>query len=355
MQRTQRDLAPPFETNNPAADNRQQFAAQGMRTGYIDLMITGDITIGTADATAIRNSGSLLALINYITVKEQGDQPVMIDPFLLKALTEAQAARSLPARRLGVLAQGTYSLSEIVRIPFAWNLGMNAWRTAFVERTPASPTYVTYNPNFDTSRIAVAGVGGTVTLSNFQIRTIQTYDDAVSEYRPYFRPRITQTKWTITGANPEFRCLLNPNAAVRQMVFGQDNGVSMVSDIINGLRVRTDSRLFLGQAMMPYDFLTQLQANEFGGDIYGLCGGLGPQGPTVNSGVYVYNFQSGGLMSCWFVPELQGQNFRAEINCQPSVTSGVTTSTITIATVEMLKITGLTLPNQPFNLYGADI
>lgn len=352
MNRQQIDLNPPFNSLTANTPNLQQIAAQGMRTGFIDLQITATLTLAGGPATAIRNSGSILGAITAIYFQEQGDQPVYLDPRILKLLTEAQSAREVPYTRLSALTDGATALREIVRIPFAWLLGVNAWRTSFVEKNPGAPTYVGIVPNLAATNIVITG--GTAVITNFAVQALQVFDDAVADYRPYFRPRMTQNSQTVAGANTNLRMLLTPSGPVRQIVVLQDNGVTAVRDIITSGRLVTDLRIFLGPSFLPWDFLSARQAMEYGGNVYQLFGGLGAPGTTYGAGL-VLNEQIGGLMSACIVPGSQGQNLRFEFNCLPSVTTGVVSSTITVGLVELQKVTGVTTPDQPFSMLGQDI
>jgi hypothetical protein len=316
----------------------------GLRTGYFIVTLAGALTTA-GPITDIFNNGSLAALFTLLSVQENNDDVVLWDPRLSVGLTSAIAAGDGANVRLNTLTPGTYNLREQIVIPFAWPLSGNEWETSFVEKNPQAPTYVRlqpwggYNPA-NAAGLAPILAGGTASLANLTVTIEQIADKNQVAYPPIFRPRFTQIINSVSAANAQLRTLLTTSAPQRGVLFMQDTNVGMVNDIVNTYRILSDYQGIDAPNFVNYDRMARYQRQIFGGNVFQYGGiGVDPAGGSM----LFRNWQSGGRLSEIIVPDVMGQNFRIETNCQPSVTAGATSSNLVAGIISLEKVANVTL------------
>lgn len=302
-----------------------------VQTHWVQLDIQGDFTIATAAAAAIRNRGSLWAAIEEVQVRENGKPRVEIDARVMRVLSEQAAPSALSSVRQTVLTAGTVTLKESARIYFAHPYAVQPRETAFMEHDSKQVLDVGVKLNSDggASHIAKAGAGGTVSLANLTVRCTHGYD-ADETIKPFFIPNIRQQIDTVSAASTKLPIYIKSPNVLRSLVLSQDDTVDgEVSDIVNTLKLRGDSRIWVDD--VTWEDMVAGSEFEFGGASgWATAAHLG------------FNFQTFGRLSKCLNPN-QDSNLRFELDCQPSAT-GSGSSQIRTTIVELLTDAQLTQP-----------
>lgn len=320
----------------------------GVRTHAIRVRIRGTATLAGGPATAIRNAGSLFALVDAIGIEENGEDRVNIDGRMLRALSQMVAPRPLSAIRLASYANGAYALEESAVIPLAWNLGVSPVETVFVERAPKQQTrvFTVFNASTGTTTL-LATTAGTVTISNLTITLEQIYDDA--SIRPIFIPRIRNYSEVVPGANAGQIIYLKSDRWIRGLILRQDSTVGEVDDIVNNIALRGDFRDYIGPGLVNFEDLVRGREFEFGGSLTAAgidATAAAPVQPDRN--VYLAtNFQEAGRLSNILNPNVD-LNLRWVADVQASVTAGATVSRLDTMFYELERVPGITAEAAPF-------
>jgi hypothetical protein len=299
------------------------------QTQFLDVLVSAQLDITVAAATAIRNRGSILAAFDEMGITEAGGDKWVVDPRVLKFLAETAAPSALTSSRLTSTAVGTYQLKEHFRIALAHPFSVNPRETAYMEHDPTLRLEFFAKLNGTSNGVAklVNAGGATVALSNIKITIRQGYDGEEAGL-PLFIPLVRALTLNVAAASTELPMEIKTTNRLRAMVVSQDTTpVGEVTDIINKAQLRGDSRFWLGPEMLSWDELARAQEFEYGGDVYS-----GPKGAHV-----MFNFQRFGRLADVLNPAQQDINMRWVFDCQPSVTAGVTSSIIRVTLIELVR------------------
>lgn len=332
----------------PTGQRNYSNMISGVRTHAIRVRISGTATLAGGPATAIRNAGSLFALVDAIGIEENGEDRVNIDGRMLRALSQMVSPRSLSATRLSSYANGAYNLSESAIIPFAWPLGVTPVETCFVERAPKQQTrvFAVFNATTGTTAL-LATTGGTVTISNLQIKLEQIYDDAA--IKPLFIPKIRNYSEVIAGANSGQIIYLKSDRWIRALIARSDSTVGEVDDVVNNIALRGDFRDYVGPGLVPWVDLVRGREFEFGGTLTAAgidATAAAPVQPD-RTCYLATNFQEAGRLSNILNPNVD-LNLRWVADVQASVTAGATVTRLDTCFYELERVPGITSEGAPF-------
>lgn len=306
----------------------------GMRTLALYFRISGSVTIAGGPITAIRNGGSILSQFSEFGLNENGDDVVRHDPRLAGIISQAHAARVISSTRLSSTANGTYPLEEIVMIPLTNPRAVSPAETAFVAKDAraALQAFVTWV----SSVTAICNPGAaTVTFTTPTVQVEQLYDDETGESVPLLRPFFQDMLFPISGAGNNIPLYLKTSRYIRGIAIQQDTNVGEVSDILSGLIVRGDRRVYYGPNAVTFGDLQRRQEFELAGDVF-------------RSGYLFLDFQRGGRLSNIINPNVD-TNLRLEVNATPSVTAGATSSNIRVSLLGLEVVDGVTAKQVMFD------
>lgn len=293
--------------------------AQG-QTHFLTVVLTAVLAV-TANGTAVLNRGSLMAAFDEMGIVENGRDRQNIDPRILRYIAEAAAPSTTTAVRATVATVQTTNLKETFRVYFAHPYSLNPRETAFLVRDPSTDYSFFHKLNGTNNGVAKIIAGGTATLQSVAVKVTQDFDEYEVE-RPQFLPTIRMITQKVAGTDKALDVYLRPNNYLRGLVIQQDTNVGEVTDIVNGLQLHGDRREVIGPEMVDWDTLKRAEEYDWGGNVLG-------------AGAYLYiNFQRNGRLASVWNPQ-QDANLRLTFDCQQSVTSGATTSTIRIAMLEL--------------------
>lgn len=291
------------------------------QTAFLTVVITATLQI-TVAGTDIRNRGSIMAAFDEMGIVENGKDRQFIDPRILRFISEAATPSAPTAVRLAsATAVATTQLRETFRVYFAHPYSLNPRETNFIVRDPTADFSFFHKLNATNNGLAKILTGGTATLTNVVVKVQQSMDEFEGD-RPSFIPTIRMISQKVTGADSSLDIFLRPQNYVRAIVIQEDSNIGEVSDIINKIQVHGDRREIFGPEMNDYDLLQQAQEYDWGGSMLGAPAYL------------LINFQENGRLANVWNPS-QDSNLRLTVDCQPSVTAGVTTSTIRVALLEL--------------------
>lgn len=307
----------------------------GVRNTNIWLRVTATCAIdNTADATAVLNRGSVLALLDEIVLDENGTDRMVIDGRALRFYSEMLAPSALSATRVTVVTKNkSYALEEMVCVNFAHPLSLDPLETSFVEHDVRQRLNVSFRPaaNF-VARLFTVG-SAVVTVTNLNIEVLQEYDLAPASgiKQPYFIPRIVQQVENVTNTNAAQRAYIKTTNMIRAFVVAQ-RGTTLgeVGDILNGFVLRGDTRPIISAQSNIAAYLLR-QEFTMGGAVV-----------TANRSYFGINFQRYGQLSECLNPG-QDTNLRFEFSVQTSAadTSG---SQLVITSFELVRDPALCAP-----------
>lgn len=293
-----------------------------VQSHYVDLTVTATVQISVANATAVRNRGSVMALFDEIGIDENGTDRWLMRGNVARVFTEMAAIKSPQTVRLTSPNIGTTNLRETVRLYFAHPYAANPRETAFLEHDTRQllQVFVKLAASGGVDRLVTIG-GATVAITNLKV-TVQHEYDAQETDRPYFIPIVRQIVTPVTGTQANQQVFIKTSNALRALVISQEDTVlGEVTDIINALAFRGDFRDLIGPLAHPWKDLVDESQILFGGDMTSYAH-LG------------MNFQRHGRLASVLNPN-QDNNLRFEFDDQISAT-GTGTSQIRITTVELL-------------------
>ncbi len=351
MYSTQRLTLPAFQSYI-AGQRTYARIFSGLRTAYIIIVLTATVTLAGGPGTLLLNGGSLLGLLQYAGLEENGSEdPCYLDAVTLGKITAATGMQFSPNVRLTSLANGAYNLRETVVIPFANPLSPNPWETSFVERNPNQPSQVFIVADSTTNAATrLVSTAGTAVVTNFAATSYQIADNRarVPGSVPYFRPKFRQITQAISGA-ATYEVYLPGSLPMRMLTIGAKTNIGTVQDVISSYRLMTDLGAIDGPNQIGFNDMIALQGYEFGGSLGGVSADMATVTPTAG-GVLVRNFQESGRLSNCFSPRIQGDNFRLQAVAAPSVVAGVTSTQILVSITEMERIAGITTDTLPFTV-----
>lgn len=351
MYSTQRLALPAFQAYNLGSRNYSRIFS-GLRTAYFVFVITATVTLAGGPGTQLLNDGSLLGLVSYLGLEENGSEdPCYLDAVTLGKISQACGAQFSPNVRLTSMANGAYALRETVVIPFANPLSPNPWETAFVERNPSQPSQMFIVPASTTdaaNRLLVTA--GTAVVSNFAVSCYQIADNRVGAPGcvPYFRPKFRQITQQIASAGT-YDIYIPGSLPIRMLTAGATCSRGTVQDVISTYRIMTDLGAIDGPNQINFNDMVALQGWEFAGSLGGNDADGTPSGlVTTSGGVLVRNFQESGRLSNCLSPRIQGDNLKFQPIATPTALAGATNTQIIVSITEMERIAGITAPDLPF-------
>lgn len=293
--------------------------AQG-QTLFLTVVITAVLDV-TVAGTGILNRGSVMAAFDEMGIVENGRDRQNIDPRILRYIAEAAAPSALTAVRATGAGVQTTTLKETFRVYFAHPYSVNPRETAFIVRDPSADFSFFHKLSGTNNGVAKVVAGATATLEDVTVKVSQEFDEYETE-RPAYIPTVRMITQKVTGADSTLDIFLRPNNYLRGIVIQQDSNIGEVTDIINAIQLHGDRREVIGPEMYDWDTLIREAEADWGGNV------LAP------GGYYLINFQKHGRLSSVWNPQ-QDSNLRLTLDCQPSVTDGVTTSTVRVALLEL--------------------
>ena len=327
----------------------------GVRTGFIVMEGTCVVTIGTATALGNYNDGSLWALFSQVVFYENGTPIVQRDARSMARLTELLGFAPTSAVRFGTtLTAAAYSLRDHLIIPFAWPLAINPWATPFVAQDQNAPNTV----GLIAAGAAIWTAAGTATgngalvhpdttttaaITALQINIVQEFDTDLG-ILPIYRPFMDEMAYQVTANAADQLHYVDYPDILRSFMIQQDSNIGDVADILTAYQFRTDTTLIDGNGTdLPFADQVQQQVRHFGGAISAqrIANNITPR---VNPAYLLRNFQSSGRLSNVLVRAQIGQNVRVLATALPSVTAGVTTSTLRYGRDRLQKVQGVTSP-----------
>lgn len=333
----------------PTAANVGSRVYTDMRNGKRNLSvyarITATVTLAGGPATGLRNIGDPWALISSIGIEENGVDRWNVDPRAQRFLTEMIAPRSQGATRISNFANGAYTITSTVRIPFAWPLSVRSVDTAFMERDERQALQFFVVPNLDGTNLVTTA--GTATVSAVSVAVIQEYDELRAQ-RPLFMPtaRMLNQSFPATVTNEPF--YIKTQRFIGSLVVMQDTNVGEVSDVLSALALLGDRRDIIGPQAVPLNQLQQIMQQQFGGAVD--LGGFSATATTPGTGAYWgIDFREGGRLSNIINPQ-RDTNFRLQVNVTPSVTPGATSQNLRVLLCELERVPGLTTDKIPFDV-----
>ena len=318
----------------PVAGQRAQAQLDaGVRTLGALLRITADYAIGTNPAASIRNRGSALALLGRVGINVDGDDRIIADARALKVAVSRMQRDAGAFTRLASTAVASTALDETLYIPAALPQVAKREEMALTEQNPRVGLYVFAEANLDATRIAVAGGGGTVAVTNPRITVTHIYDTERGEL-PLLRPSVRQVSQPVAAAG-EYEIPLTAGKYLAGILVQQDSDAGEVTDIITAVSlIGDDGRSPIPQAMPWADF-----SRLFGPSDSGALIGGGAYGSL--------DMIDGGRLSKQLHP-YSVNNLRLRISATPSVTAGATNSRVNVTIFETANDPQLTAPALPF-------
>lgn len=338
--RTQEAPLPPITTFQTGARAYSKINS-GFRTGYIDLDITATLTLAGGPATIIRNDGSLLALFDFLGLEENGEDIVYADARMLGALSQIVQGNTGKNQRLRALADGAYTLTESVRIPFAWPLSGAPWETCHVERDPQQTTQVFAVANNNTANIVTTA--GTAVITNLTIQPRQTYDDLRVALPPFFVPKIRMVSQPVAGAADGLPFYIRGSLIQRGVLIAADTNVGIANDVISQIKLVDDMRSYIGPRAANFAQISRGQAFSYGGNASAFGGNIvAADTDAPGLGTYFQNWQDGGRLSMCYNPRTQGENLRWEADVVASTMTGATSQVLKALLIELDPRPGVT-------------
>jgi len=308
-----------------------------VQTHRLHFTVEADVQISVAAATAIRNRGSVFAMIEEMGVEEAGGERVVLDGRLAEVIAQAFAPSTISSTRITSTAVATTTIRESIAIHIASPLSANPAETTFRERNVKRrlQAFVKFRTGNLGDNVLQAG-GATLTVTNVRVRVRQVYDDR-STMRPFYIPTYRQQVAQVASANTDLKEEIKTEKFIRLIAIQQDSDVGEVGDIVKAVEFRGDRRHIIGPGKIAWDDLARDQEAEFGGAVYSTGTGLG------QNAYLVLHFQKGGRLSNIINPN-DDTNLRFVLDVAPSGVAGATNGKVRIGIVELEQDPNLTRP-----------
>lgn len=281
----------------------------GKATRYVQIRLSGDVTIAAAAATAIRNFGLAEALFEEIGVTGGGEgDTINADGRLLSFASEWMLVPSATTRtRVTSTAAAVTSVASIFRLWFENPQSVAPRETLFLEKQVNQKFRAFFKLSTQVSGGAAGSTpgagrileaaGACVTSYTMTVR-VQQFADATlrADALPLFRYKVEQLRDVPGGvvARRGIEIPLDELEYLRGLTVAFDSTAGLATGIVTEIGLRGDKFEYIGQGqMVPLDDFARAQAFESGGDIYSLFG------PTM---VHI-NFQKAGRLSNIFNPK----------------------------------------------------
>lgn len=294
---------------------------KNVKTLAIHVQVTGTLTIGTNPASAIVDTGSILAAFTECGVND-GQDRLLTTPQDMRFMTEAFSAKLLPATRQSSLAVAAYTLRERFTIFCSPPWAANREEVSLIEHDPSGDYYFFIKQSGaadgGASLIATAGGGGTAVLSNVVVTVSQEFV-ATGGQLPIFQPRWETDTIPVTGTDA---ALLKPhlkNYYMQGVLLREEvTGVKRVGDIITSFKQQQTGRMIVGDEQISKAVYQELQDGELGGNLFTL-GGTNPY--------TLFWYQRAGKLSKVLRPN--DPNFTTTLSVAVSATAGTSRIQIT--------------------------
>lgn len=297
-----------------------------VQTYWLDVLLTATLTIATADAAAILNQGSLLAAFSEMGIEENGRDRWQADPRALGFYAETSAPSAITRSRLTSVAQGATSLVETVRLYFAHPYAVNPRETAYLEQDPRQLLqFFIKLDEAGAAKIATAGGGGTVTLSDVSVKVVQAYNKSDTK-RPYFIPTVRQTTINVDSDSTSHEAYIKASKYLRAILIQAESSAGVQDDVISALALRGDLRDIIGPEMMDWDQAVRSAEYDFGGAV-------GAGASASKKAYLLLNFQQNGRLNEVLNPA-QDVNLRFIFDAAPSASGNNTKIRITLFELE---------------------
>lgn len=310
-------------TTLPAGQRGKAAIKKGVKTLAFHVTVTGDLVIGTAEAAAIVDTGSILSIFDECGIKD-GQDRLPSNPLDMRFLTEVQTAGTVGATRATSLNVGTYHLKERYSHFCSLPYSRNREEVAFLENNPDGDVFYyikqTAAADGGGSRLATAGGGGgTVVVQNVVVTVRQEYI-ALGGSLPIFQPFWEPDVISVPGTNAAQQTQLMKDYYLDGLLFRQQisGGGPRVGDILNSLKLTATNRVLIGDEQVATD---DVQA-----DVSRLFGGAGYTHGGVNPYVYL-PFRRMGQLSKVIRPN--DANFKTTMSTQESATAGTSQIAVT--------------------------
>jgi hypothetical protein len=304
----------------------------GRRTRLLRCKFSIGVNI-TVAGTGIRNRGSALGFLNNVGLDEAGTDRQIWDARAARFFSETNSPSALPASRLSGAGVQNVTLEETFYIYCSNPRIALPMETSFIEANVNNQLLAFMEYNGDATKVVD---GGTVALSNPKLTVQQVYDVKRGEL-PLLLPYVRQLNQDVTGANDALKIDLRGTRYLGGIIVQQDSNKGEVTDIINKLTLRGDGQDIIGPRAVSWADLVDHQASEFGGSV------------AATRGYFAMNFLTDGKLSKLLHPAAY-TNLRLELDSQPSVTAGVTSSRVRVILVEYESVPGRTVVPLPFEI-----
>jgi hypothetical protein len=301
----------------------------GRRTTGVFIRIQASLQIAVAPVTTILNGGTVLSLVDFVGINENGEDRVLLNGRLAGYVGRVNnVVDEASFTRLTSTAIGTTQLDETIYIPFgpAWQVSRG--ETAYVEKDPrvSLQAFVQWNPTV--ANIVTAG-GATVTIGTPTITVWQEGDDERQKHRPLFVPFYREQSLVVSASGLQPPMYLKTSRFIRALAIMQDTNVGFQSDIITNVILKGDTRDFIAPPGGTIgDLARMLESSQ--------------NAPAADDPGFLYlNFAEGGRLSNVLSP-INDANVRFEFTAAPSAAAGATSSIIRVGILELERVTGLT-------------
>lgn len=298
------------ETGVPVAGRRTHIELDSSRDSrYLVITATARVAISVANATAVRNRGSVFALFPSLRLSEAGSDTALGDPRAFAFASEFLRGSQGTHTRLASPNIGTTTLIEQLVIPFETLRQVMPRETRYRVRNPA----VKFRLSVDMDATPIARIldqgGATVVIDQLAIDVQQHVAEPGIEL-PQFAPRWSEQFLTVSGSNAKLPQEIDlAGDWIRGITVIQEDTVKgLVADIIKNFQLRTDRRIIIGEDG-PINWLQFARSLEFesGGNIF-----------AADAGAIVHlDFATNGRLANLISPR-DGDNLRFLWDCQPT-------------------------------------
>lgn len=308
----------------------------GVLTDYIDVTVRTTVRVTVAAATALRNRGRAIALLDEVVFDENGAERINARGPVLRYLAEMNAHSPLPSVNIptnpdGTVAIGVYPISSTTRIFFAWPESANPTETSFAERNASATLRMLFRQVANPVLALMTPGPATVTVDPVTVDVVQGYSGEGNA--PLFIPNVRSTITPVNGTLNAYPEYIRSPYKIRAIVYSQevaqaDGSVVEVSDILTRLALRGDRQFPIGPEAVPYADLVAQSPYKYGGE--------------VSSAAHVgLHFVKQGRLARLLDPAAD-TNMRTEFTGAASATAGQ--SQIRTTYVELMEVPGVTVP-----------
>lgn len=277
---------------------------------YLVVTARAKVDISVANATDVRNLGSVFAIFPKIGFDEGGSETGVGRGLAFMGASEYLRGASGTATRLASPNVATTDLVEQIIIPFERLQQVAGYETRYRVREPGLVFSLFLDVDKTPEDRLVTKGGATVVVSDIEVSVQQHFTES-GDKLPQLAPRWSEQRLIIAGAGANQEQLIQLSRDYLRGITilpGTVDG-GLATDVINGFQLRKDGNagIIIGENG-PVDYKEFARAIEFesGGNVFGSAGGS----------MMHLDFQSGGRLSKLVDPF--GENLRALWDAQPS-------------------------------------